>query len=55
MATRFHAWRVLRDLARTLYTQRKWWLVPLVVLSLLLVLLVAAQGTPLAPFLYTVF
>ena len=39
-----------------LRTSKKWWLTPIVVILLLLsVLLVVAQGSVLAPFIYTLF
>ena len=37
-------------------TNKKWWMLPLLALMLVLgTLLVAAQGSALAPFIYTVF
>lgn len=37
-------------------TNKKWWILPLLTLMLLLgTLLVAAQGSALAPFIYTIF
>jgi hypothetical protein len=41
-------WAFLRD-------NRKWWLVPMLVVLLLLGLLVVLGATPLAPFIYTMF
>jgi hypothetical protein len=36
--------------------RKKWWLLPIIVLMLLVgVLLVFAQGSVLAPFIYTIF
>jgi hypothetical protein len=36
--------------------QKKWWMLPMIVLLLLLGLLVwFTQGSPLAPFIYTIF
>ncbi len=36
--------------------QKKWWMLPMVMLLLILGLLVwFTQGSPLAPFIYTVF
>jgi hypothetical protein len=55
MARRNHGLRVARDLVRFALDNKKWWLLPLIVVSLLLVALVAASSTPLAPFIYTVF
>jgi hypothetical protein len=38
-----------------LMTNKKWWLLPILVLILLLGLLVFLSSTPLAPFIYTLF
>lgn len=36
--------------------QKKWWMFPMVILLMLLGMLVGlTQGSPLAPFIYTVF
>lgn len=45
-----------KELARYMTARRKWWLAP-VIGTLVLVggLLVLAQGSALAPFIYTVF
>jgi hypothetical protein len=47
---------IVRELWQFLRARRKYWLVP-VVIALLLVggLLVLAQGSALAPFIYTLF
>ena len=47
---------IVRELWQFLRARRKYWLVP-VVIALLLVggLLVLAQGSALAPFIYTIF
>lgn len=47
---------IIRELWQFLRARRKYWLVPLVI-ALLLVgsLLVLAQGSALAPFIYTLF
>lgn len=48
--------RVLAELGRFLVTERRAWLIPLVVMLLLLTLLAVAIETPaLAPFLYPLF
>lgn len=48
--------RVLRELWLFLKHSKKWWLIPiLVVLLLVASLLVFAQGSALAPFIYTIF
>ncbi len=41
-------WGFLRD-------NKKWWLLPIVVVLLLFGLLIALAGTGLAPFIYTLF
>lgn len=46
----------VRDLFSFLWQQRLWWLTPMmVVLVLLGLLLVFAQGSAVAPFIYTLF
>lgn len=36
--------------------RKKWWLLPIIVTMLLVgVLLILAQGSPLGPFIYTIF
>jgi hypothetical protein len=45
-----------REFWQYMKTRKKWWLLPvLVVLVLIGFLLVFAQGSALAPFIYTVF
>ena len=34
---------------------KKWWLLPIVVVLLFMAILVALAGTPAAPFIYTLF
>lgn len=47
---------VLPEIWRFLRIRKKWWLAPIVVFLLLLSsLLVFAQGSALAPFIYTLF
>ncbi|CAG1005579.1 hypothetical protein BURK1_03219 [Burkholderiales bacterium] len=49
-------WELLNDLWDFLRERRKYWLVPIVsVLVLLGALLVLAQGSAVAPFIYTLF
>ena len=44
------------ELWRFIRVRRKWWLVPVIVAMLLIgMLLVFAQGSVLAPFIYTIF
>lgn len=48
--------QTLRELLGYLWEQRLWWLIPVVaVLVLVGSLLVFAQGSALAPFVYTLF
>lgn len=44
------------DLWHFLRIRKKWWLLPMMLLIVLLgLILIFAQGSPLAPFIYTVF
>ncbi len=46
---------IFRDLWLFLQMRKKWWLLPILFLILILgLILVFAQGSPLAPFIYTV-
>ena len=47
---------LLRELLGFLKKEKKWWLVPLVLVLLLLgTLLVLVEGSAVAPFIYTLF
>lgn len=47
---------LFRDLWLFLRIRKKWWLLPILLLTILLgFILIFAQGSPLAPFIYTVF
>jgi len=47
---------VLGELFSYLWQRRLWWLIPMLVVLILVVgLLIFAQGSPLAPFIYTLF
>jgi hypothetical protein len=47
---------LIRELWAFMRVRKKWWLLPIIVLMLLLgALLVFAQGSALAPFIYTIF
>jgi hypothetical protein len=47
---------VTRELWSFLKARKKWWLLPIIVVLLLVgMLLVFAQGSVLAPFIYTIF
>jgi hypothetical protein len=48
--------RIARELWSFMKVRKKWWLLPLIVVMLLVgTLLVLAQGSVLAPFIYTIF
>ena len=45
-----------RDFFRFLKQEQKWWLIPMVVVLLLLgILIILAEGSVIAPFIYTLF
>ena len=47
---------ILRELWGFMKVRKKWWLLPTIIVLLLAgVLLVFAQGSALAPFIYTIF
>ena len=47
---------ILSELWAFMKVRKKWWLLPIIVVLLLVgVLLVFAQGSALAPFIYTIF
>ena len=47
---------ITRELWSFLKVRKKWWLVPIIVMLLAVgALLVFAQGSVLAPFIYTIF
>jgi hypothetical protein len=47
---------IARELWTFMKVRKKWWLLPLIVVMLLVgTLLVLAQGSVLAPFIYTIF
>ena len=47
---------IIGELLRFLWLRKLWWLIPMiVVLVLFVVLLVFAQGSAVAPFIYTLF
>jgi hypothetical protein len=48
--------RIIGQYLQFLREQRKWWIMPIVVLLLLLgLLIVLTQGSALAPFIYALF
>jgi hypothetical protein len=47
---------LLHELWMFMRVRKKWWLVPLILLMVMIgVLLIFAQGSVLAPFIYTIF
>lgn len=47
---------IVRELWGFMRVRKKWWLAPIIVVLLLVgALLVFAQGSALAPFIYTIF
>ena len=46
---------VLRDLIAFLMQNKKWWLVPVVIVTLLVGALIVLGSTVAAPFIYTLF
>jgi len=47
---------IVGELLSFLWQQKLWWMIPMVVVLLLFgILLIAAQSSPLAPFIYTLF
>ena len=47
---------LLKEFWLFLKVRKKWWLLPIIIVMLLLgTLLVFAQGSALAPFIYTIF
>ncbi len=47
---------ILTELVRFLWTERLWWLIPMVaILVVFAALFLLAQSAPIAPFVYTLF
>ena len=46
---------LLKDLWGFMRERKKLWMAPIIIIMLLLGLLIVAQGTALAPFIYTIF
>ncbi|MBI2390931.1 MAG: hypothetical protein HYV09_15170 [Deltaproteobacteria bacterium] len=55
MARRSPTLRVASDLAAFALEHKKWWIVPILVVSLLVLVLLVVAQTPVAPFVYTLF
>jgi len=47
---------ILGELITFLWKRKRWWLIPMIVaLALFVLVLVFAQGSAIAPFIYTLF
>jgi len=47
---------LIRELWAFMKVRKKWWLLPVIVIMLLVGMLITfAQGSPFAPFIYTIF
>jgi Family of unknown function (DUF5989) len=47
---------ILGELWQFMRVRKKWWLLPLIMIIVLLgLILILAHGSPLAPFIYTIF
>lgn len=53
LTTRF---AIVKELSQFMWKEKLWWLIPFVMLLLIVgLLLIFAQSSPIAPFLYTIF
>ena len=51
-----HRFSIIGELFQFLWQQRLWWLIPMITVLLLFgLLLLFAQSSPIAPFIYTLF
>jgi uncharacterized membrane protein YjdF len=49
-------WELIKDFTAFMAQRKKFWLLPIIVIMLLLgALIVLAEGSALAPFIYTIF
>jgi hypothetical protein len=49
-------WDLIKDFAGFMAQRKKFWLLPIIIMMLLLgILIVVAEGSALAPFIYTIF
>ena len=49
-------WELIKDFAGFMSQRKKFWLLPIIIIMLLLgILIVVAEGSALAPFIYTIF
>jgi len=49
-------WELLKDFTAFMGQRKKFWLLPIILIMLILgILIVVAEGSALAPFIYTIF
>lgn len=49
-------WDLIKDFAGLMAQRKKFWLLPIIIMMLLLgILIVVAEGSAIAPFIYTIF
>ncbi len=49
-------WELVKDFAGFMKKRKKYWLAPIIIVMFLLgILIVMAQGSTIAPFIYTIF
>jgi len=49
-------WTIIRELWQFLKIRKKWWLAPIIIFLFLLgIIIILAEGSALAPFIYTLF
>ncbi len=46
---------ILKDIWMFLKERKKWWLLPMVIMLLLIGILIFSSGSAVAPFIYTLF
>jgi len=46
---------IIKDLWGFLKERKKWWLLPMIMILLLMGMLIMASGSAVAPFIYTLF
>lgn len=46
---------IIKDIWGFLKERKKWWLLPMVVMLMLIGILILSSGTAVAPFIYTLF
>jgi len=52
----FYKFTIVRELLQFMWQRKLWWMMPMIiVLMLFALLMIFAQGTAVAPFIYTLF